>query len=302
MRKVLPFLLVVLCASPAVGGFSVFQTYTGDVGVSTDGCGSVATSNCTIQAQAPAGSSVIAAYLYSAYSNNLGVNDTGSLNGSPIPYSTNVSDTTGCCQLGSRRADVTSIVKPLVDNAGGAVITFNVHEDNTFFTDGEALVVVYSDPSRGASTVSILDGFSSRGGDSVNLSFATPLDPMAPGFMAQLLLGDSFSCCRSDNPPNQFSDISVDGSLMSGVAGNNDDCQDASPNFIGCLITVGSTISDPFTPVNPTYQADHERYSLVSEIHQGDNAINLALNNPSADDNLFLAVVNVSAGAVSPEP
>ncbi|HVW87539.1 MAG TPA: PEP-CTERM sorting domain-containing protein, partial [Bryobacteraceae bacterium] len=47
---------------------------------------------------------------------------------------------------------------------------------------------------------------------------------------------------------------------------------------------------------------DHERYSLVSEIHQGDNAINLALNNPSADDNLFLAVVNVSAGAVSPEP
>ena len=54
-----------LCANQAEAALSVFQTYLGNVGVSSDGWGST-TQSGSIQANAPAGSTVVVAFLYSS--------------------------------------------------------------------------------------------------------------------------------------------------------------------------------------------------------------------------------------------
>ena len=110
-----------------------------------------------------------------------------------------------------------------------------------------------------------------------------------------MILGIGFSCC------NQQSTVSVNGTLISDVAGNNDDGENVAN---GSLITVGS-FDDAFTPVNPTYQQDHERYDLTSYINNGDTSIDVITHNPSADDNIFLAGFYVAGSATFneiPEP
>ncbi|MBI4874680.1 MAG: hypothetical protein HY822_08605, partial [Acidobacteria bacterium] len=56
-------LLAAVAATPLQASLSVFSTYTGTVGVSTAGWGSV-TNTGTITASVPVGSTVLAAYLY----------------------------------------------------------------------------------------------------------------------------------------------------------------------------------------------------------------------------------------------
>ena len=97
------------------------------------------------------------------------------------------------------------------------------------FQDGEALVVVYNDPSLSANqTVGVLDGFSASGGDSSKISFSNPLDPTASGFIADMRLGIGFSsdgdgCTGS----GQSSNVTVNLTDNSRSAGCNDDSADA---------------------------------------------------------------------------
>ena len=69
----------------------------------------------------------------------------------------------------------------------------------------------------------------------------------------------------------------------------------------GSLITVGS-FDDPFSPLLPAYTDDHERYNLTPHITAGDTTINVQTRNPSGDDNIFLAVFQVSGRAGFNEP
>lgn len=278
-----------VCAMAAAGSahaaLTTFQSFVGNYGVSTDGWGSLSQQG-SIQASVPAGATVVAAYLYtSTYNFGAPFSPGGSLNGSAVNYAANLGTipAPACCNLTAYRADVTSIVKPVIDGGAGGIYNFGITETDAR-QDGSALVVVYQDASLAVSTVGILDGFSRVDGESTTINFAQPLDPAAAGFFAEMRLGIGFSCC------DQRSRVEVNGALLTENAGNNDDATEALGN--GNLITVGG-FDDPFSN-GASYANDRERYDLVPFINDGDTAINIRTINASRDDNIFLAVFHVA--------
>jgi hypothetical protein len=277
-------------AMPASASLTTFKQYVGPYGVSTDGWGSTSQSG-TISAEVPVGASVVAAYLYSSTFFNA-PHPSGTLAGNAVNYPVSLGNLAGF--LEAYRADVTGIVKPIVDGGPGGVYDFDIAETSTQ-QHGAALVVVYSLGSLPTSTVGILDGFSAFGGDTATINFADPLDPAAPGFFAEMRLGIGHSCC------GQRSSVNVNGTLITENAGNFDD-GDVLDNE--ALITVGG-FNDPFSPFLPSYDADHERYNLVPYINLGDTSIAIRTLNPSRDDNIFLAVFHVTGEGnivTTPEP
>lgn len=280
-----------LSAGSAQASLTAFQQYTGNIGYSSDGFGST-TQSGTISASVPVGSTVLAAYLYtSTHFDNTLAGVGGDLGGTAVSY-TGLPSTLNFAR--AARADVTSIVKPVIDGGAGGVYNFTVTETSSS-QSGEALVVVFSNPLLGISTIGILDGFQALAGDTTSISFATPLDPGAAGFTAELALGIGHSCC------SQASSVTVNGTLITEVAGNNDDSADAGVDN-GNLITVGG-YDDPFSALLPGYDDDHERYDLKPYITLGDTLIKIDTVNPSNDDIIFLAVVKVTGeGRVNPNP
>jgi hypothetical protein len=281
---------LLVSAVPARAELTVFQTFTGNVAVSTDGWGGLSTGG-TISASVPAGATVLAAYLYTAITpfGTSGIG--GTLEGTPVAYGALVNNPSNSLKMA--RADVTSIVKPIIDGGAGGTYDFDVTETNTGLQDGEALVVVYSLASLPESTVGILDGFSASGGDTTSINFADPLDPSDPAFFAEMFLGIGFSAGGS-----QFSTVEVNDTLITNAAGGFDDGALAN----GALITVGG-FNDAASPHLPSQAVDHERYNLVPYIDAGDTTIKVDTANPSFDDNIFLAVFHVAGIAgVNEEP
>lgn len=284
-----------VCAMAAAGSahaaLTSFQNFVGNVGLSSDGWGSTSQQG-TIQAFVPAGSTVLAAYLYTSTFGNSALSGVGgTLQGQAVNYSTNLG--TNNVGLTAGRADVTSIVKPLIDAGAGGTYNFSISETSSS-QDGSALVVVYQNAALGVGTVGILDGFSQTTGDSFSINFANPLDPSAPGFFAEMRLGIGFSCC------SQASTVTVNGTTITENAGNNDDSADPSLSN-GNLITVGGD-NDSFSPFLPTYAQDTERYNLVPQIGLGDTSISIRTSNPSNDDNIFLAMFHVAGAAQTCDP
>src|SRR5581483_2416373 len=197
MKVWIAALLVTVAAlampAPAAASLTVFQTYTGNVGVSTDGFGAVSNSG-TISASAPLGATVLAAYLYTSTFNNGGlVGVGGTLNGTPVTYTSVGVNASSCCALTAARADVTGIVATTINGGAGGVYNFTVTETSSS-QDGEALVVVYSLPSLPTTTVGILDGFAAVTGDTTSINFTDALHPGDAGFQAEMRLGIGFSC------------------------------------------------------------------------------------------------------------
>jgi hypothetical protein len=280
---------VLLVAAPASAGLTTFRQFVGNVGLSTDGFGSLSNSG-TISASAPAGATVLAAYLYSSTFQTHTPSST--LNGNAVAYGAPVVNPS--VFLAMSRADVTGIVAPIINAGGGGIYNFAVTEGSAF-QDGEALVVVYGLPSLPVSTVGILDGYSLIGGDSTSINFASQLDPGAPGFFADMRLGIGYSY------PLQSSTVTVNGVTITTNAGNYDDGLDGAN---GSLITMGG-FDDPYSPFMPAYGDDHERYNLVPQITLGDTSIQIRTINPSHDDNIFLATFWVTGEAAihgTPEP
>lgn len=261
------------------------NSWVGNVGYSSDGWGST-TQSGIISAFVPNGSTVLAAYLYTSAFEDTSATQSGTLNGAPITFNSLGVNASSCCSLTASRADVTSIVAPVINSGSGGQYDFRVSE-NKSSQDGEALVVVYSHPSLATATFALLDGFSAVTGDTATITFANALDPSSPGFQAEMFLGIGFSCC------NQQSTVSVNGTTITNTAGNYDDGNAASN---GSLITVGG-FDDPFSPLLPTYGNDHERYNLKPYINVGDTSIKINTLNPSRDDNIFLAGFYVTGEA-----
>jgi hypothetical protein len=299
-------------AGPANASLTLFNSFTGNDLVSTDGCGST-TQSCTLQSNIQLGSNIVAAYLYtSEFQNGPSPNGTslsvGANNVMPTftPLGINVSTS----NLQAFRANVTSFVQANA-NIGG-LTTWTAHEVNAN-QDGEALVIVYSNPTVQPTThtISILDGFSSSSGDTSHVSF----NALPAGFTAQMMIGDGFSFDGTNpNAPtntNQVSTITVNGTNLTTVAGHCDDDQDATCAN-GNLITMGATNAgshdDPFTPFPCNglgcIGSDHERYNLGNIFNVGDTSATLMTVNPSNDDNIFLEVFDISGNVVfqTPEP
>jgi hypothetical protein len=172
-------------AAPAWAALTTFQTYTGKVGLSTDGWGNTTASSGVISAEVPAGATVLAAYLYTATQNFNGALVGNTLNGSAVNYGGLVFNGTACCTLASARADVTSIVKPIIDVGLGGIYNFTVVEGNTGAQDGG--VVVVTPPSLATSSASRRMGVGHGRHD--DLTFAAP-DPTAA--FRRHALGDRF--------------------------------------------------------------------------------------------------------------
>lgn len=271
-----------------------FQSFTGNVALSSDGFGAVGQSG-TLTANVPVGAKVKGAWLYTSTFSNPSLSGVGgTFNGNPVSYTSLGVNASSCCQLTAGRADVTSIVAGVVDSGPGGAYNFAITETDGS-QDGEALVVVYELASLPVATVGILDGFSAVGGDTTSINFVNPLNPSDPGFFAEMRIGDGFSCC------SQTSSITVNGNTITTVAGNRDDSVDGF-DANGSLITVGGD-DDACTPANPTYATDHERYCLEPYVNNGDTTITVRTVNPSNDDNIFLAMFYVSGiAAINEQP
>jgi len=288
-----------LAAPAAHASLTPFQTFSGHFGVSTDGFGSTSQAG-TLSAFVPAGATVKAAYLYtSTYFTTVGIGST--LAGTTVSYSTLLGETPAD-KMQAARADVTGIVKPLIDGGPGGTYNLRITEASDY-QDGEALVVVWELGTFAISTVAILDGFSDPTAEFTRLRFSAPLDPTAPGFAAELRLGIGFSYdgtpCGS-YPKEQASTVQVNGTAISTKAGCNDDSEDAIAGN-GNLITVGGS-DDPYSAMNPTIDRDHERYNLAALVNAGDTDITVQTSNPSLNDNIFLAVFQVSGTATVGTP
>jgi hypothetical protein len=203
------------------------------------------------------------------------------------------------------RADVTSQVATEIGSGAASPFNFSVSNENpTASIDGEALVIVYSNPAEAVRTIALLDGFSNTTGDSTTFNFASPVAKGA-GFEAIMSLGIGFS----SQGFTQASNVRVNGTLITSSAGGQDD----GFNGNGGLITIGG-IGDDFTmnPSNPSQgpngntRLDDEAYNVAPFISNGDTSLNINTLNPSNDDNIFFLGLNVTAqgnvGPVNPVP
>lgn len=284
ISKCFMFVFVFFCAAHSHASLIPFQSFVGSYGLSTDGFGSTSEAG-VISASVPAGSTVVAAYLYSATNNTNNV-PAVTLGGDLVAFGPAVSNATACCNLKSYRADVTGLVASVVNGGAGGIYDFDVTEGNASSSqiDGEALVVVYSNPALPLATVGLLDGYASVLGDTTNINFAEALDPLSPDFFAEMTLGISFSCCQ------QRSTIEVNDQLLTENAGNFDD---GAALANGALITVGG-FDDPLSYGLDDYANDHERYNLQNFVNAGDMSIKVDTINGSQDDNIFFAGFYVS--------
>jgi hypothetical protein len=293
--------LFLVAPSPSFAGLAEFFSATGKLSLSVDGVGSNNPAGHIAQVEKPnASATVRKAFLMAAsFCGANSIPDNGvSINGTPISWDESVSN----AFFFNVRADVTSIVKPIVDAASPGRINFTFTETNTGCTDGEALVVVFDDPAQTRdTTVLLLFGGQALIGDTFAITLGEPIDPSSASALADMGLGISFGF----QPSGQFSIVNVNGQRLTSSAGGQDD--GAATN--GGLITVGglddsnANPPDPFatdlTCTNaPAPRCDDELYSLLPFITANDTSISVFTQNPSNDDNIFFAYFNLSGAAI----
>ena len=209
-------------------------------------------------------------------------------------------------------AEVTSIVKPVVDAAAAGLVDFLQTEIGTEDIDGCGLYVIFDDPEQTTeNTVFILFGGQATTGDNYAVTLAEPLEE---GDIAQMGLGISFGAqnqsgkggshfCGCDSP--MFSLIDVNGERLTSCAGNLDD--GVGPVANGNLITVGGVGDSPDNPEDPFQEAadgqqpriiDDELYDLAPFLGPQETLIFVATLNPSDDDNIFTGHIFVPSAAI----
>jgi len=296
---------------PTLGSLIVKVTENGKISLSTDGIGmntgaAVDTGNLRVE-KPNAAATVRKAYLMSAttgffYSTyHEGPGDV-LLNGVDVfPWDL---ETTSSISSWNTWKDVTSIVKPIVDGAPAGIVNIPVAEanSNTAAIDGEALAVIFDDPAQPAdNTIVLLFGAQDVLGDTFNVVLSEPADFTDPNFGIGFGLGISFGA----QPSGQFSNVNVNGNLLSGSAGGEDD----GAHLNGALMTVGGIgdLPNPLFPENcgSDPRCDTERYQLIPPfVNNGNTNIKVDTLNPSNDDNIFFAWFDVKSNraVVNPVP
>lgn len=289
------------CSVSAHASLTSAGTFTGQVGLSVDGVGSNNSPTGEVQAVVPTGASILKAYLYSAGTpspwypsspttlaqyNSSGI----TLAGNAINnFDTLVGAVSTRADIGSwytARADVTSLVQSLVSGAGTDSFSWVVNEGSlNQYIDGTMLAIVYSHASLPQGSVALLNGGQNTGGETTLVNLSEPLvNPATPGFVAQLGLGISFSCC------GQQSTVAINGTTLTTTAGNHNDGAYAAD---GSLFTVGGVGDDPSNNVG--YASDDELYDLRPFLSAGDTSFTIFTENPTNDDNIFFASLYTTA-------
>ncbi len=299
-------LAVALLAPVAHASLALSYQFNGKGNWSIDGIGSNSTPVGIVQASVPFGSKVEKAFLYSsaAWGNTL----------SSLVFDGTTLDSADFADLGSTgglrayRADVTEQVRAKVGGGSATRFDFTVNAENpNFGLDGEVLAVIYSNPTETERTIAFMDGFSATTGDTFKVNLGAPLiDPTTPGFEALFSLGIGFGY----QPSGQYSRVDVNGRRLTTSAGGFDDGAPAN----GGLITVGglddsSANPSPFALPSDS-RSDDELYNLAvgnSEdptpfLTAGLTSFTIDTLNPSGDDNIFFAGLNLTARAGVNQP
>ncbi len=317
MRTVLTLCCSLLMMHGAYADLELLDSFSGNYSLSVDGGGAVQESY-TIEVLRPNNrATVLKAYVMAAavFGNTVDNGDV-LINGTPVTWASTLQN--GDFHNGV--ADVTSLVKPIVDGTsvvspGGERISFTFTEVETSsdLIDGCALAVVFDDPQAPVQTVFLLFGGLSPTGDrfSITTGEVIPTDGRA-----DMGLGISFG----SQPGDQVSLIDVNGQRLTSTAGGQDDYQGSSSSN-GALITVGGLNDSNDNPVNPSTwtpgdggtppyspdpRDDDELYSLIpflvtpSADTIGPAATNIQITtlNPSNDDNIFFAYFMMSGSAI----
>jgi hypothetical protein len=274
-------------------------TFIGHGGYSADGLGQL-TAGGTIQAEVPASSTVVGAWLYAA---TVGGGDTTALgfDGNAVTLTPLAQTDPAGYSFSTTRADVTSIVAPKV-GGGGGTFDFTIDDAPTApLLDGVALVVIFSNPALPEQSIAVMDGGLSVTPSTTVLNFGSPIDTTVPGFSATLSLGIQFSYqgggSDHDCAGGQYSTVDINGSRLTSCAGNFDDGEPED----GALMTVGGVGDSTDIPADPNATdtgTDDELYDISSFISNGDTSLSIVNENPSADDSIFLAVLSIT-GQVS---
>jgi hypothetical protein len=310
--------VLALTISPsAQGALTPYYQVQGNVNWSLDGVGSNSTPVGTVSAVVPVGSTVLQAFLYSTTQRNSPL-FVPAVNFAGTTYSggqfTQVSGPISPFDLIAFRADVTTQVQGVIGAGSAAPFNFSVlSESPTFNIDGEALVVIYSNPLESNRSIILLDGGTNPAGDTTTVLLGSPLiNPATPGFEALLSLGIGFGFQGT----GQASTVDIDGRRLTSSAGGQDD----GGAFDGGLITIGGVGDSKTNPANPNLGPngdpafDDELYNLALGnsvnsnpfLTTGQTSFNIVTQNASNDDNIFFAGINITAQAVVagqvPEP
>ena len=277
----------------------------GKISASINALGTTGSSG-TLTIVKPAGATVRSAYLFAATTGFSGyklANGDIKIDGTPVTW--DIADFPNSISSYNYMGDVTSIVKSTIDIAPAGDVDFTISEANTGAIDGEILAVIFDDPAQTTdNTVVLLFGAQNVAGDDFNIGLAQPIDTSDPNIELDFSLGISFSYQNQQPPQFSLVDISTNTlapQRMTTWAGGNDDGADAN----GALITVGgvgdstANPADPYlSPVNDR-RYDDELYSLLPFVADGDTLIKVHTQNPSDDDNVFFAALELrSATAV----
>lgn len=299
LRQFCIVLLTSLASTTGLAALDVSYQFQGRGNWSIDGVGSVTNPTGVVSAIVPLGSTVEVAYLYS--SKILGQPATPEVSFEGIVYSDDDWENLGTndFSLTAFRTDVTDHVSSLIGGGSDTPFSFSIDSElNSPQIDGEVLAIIYSNPAEEERTVAFLDGFSNSLGDQTMINFDTPLSESKLAeaeFEALLSLGIGFSYQPDNLDFLQVSEVRVNDTLLTNCAGGQDDGADAF--FGGALITVGGIGDSPDGPdcdVVGTRQ-DDELYSIEDFLSPGDDAIAIKTVNPSRDDNIFFAGINITA-------
>lgn len=219
------------------------------------------------------------------------------LEGSGVAWSA----TDGVNSLSSFFADVTGIVKPVVDAAPAGTVGIEMDEiSDTGDIDGVGLVVIFDDPNQSSvSTAVIAFGAQAQDGDTFSITLADPFNDTTQDITMSLAIGYGFQ----SSGVQQSSIVEVNSNRVTSSAGGQDDCEDCPPyTSNGTLYTIGGLGDDPANPADPNAgpdnpRTDDELYTLDPFISDGDNSITVFSENPSLDDIVHLATFVIKGTA-----
>jgi hypothetical protein len=259
----------------------------GKISLSMDALGTTGSSGF-LQINKPEGATVRKAYFMAVstgFSYYQITNSDITLAGTPVSWESGVANSINSYNYW---ADVTDIVKPLVDGAAAGTVDIAVTETKSYNIDGVVLAVIFDDPNQvNDNTVILAFGAQNVAGDNFAIGLAEPIDKSKQGFMLDMSLGISFGY----QPTSQFSQIDINGDRLTSSAGGQDD----GANSNGALITAGGfgdTNDNPADPYEDGYSGpryDDELYNLIPFVEDGDTSIDAYTYNPSDDDNIFFA-------------
>ena len=192
-------------------------------------------------------------------------------------------------------ADVTSIVKSIIDSAPAGISNLVVVEKDTVSIDGVILFVVFNDPNvTKNNSVILVFGGQAIDGDTFLIHFPEPVVDGIEKVDMGLGIGYGY---QDTFGTNQVNLIDVNDIRLTSSAGGEDD----GASYNGALITVGgigdtNNNPDPFIP-SSGFNTDDELYNLLPFIDAGDEQIKVFSTNPSRDDNIFFSYFFLSKPA-----